>query len=84
MGGVGGQNVSNSQGGEGIFFPVYSREGGALFFSPIDSANPPPTHPLAINNERSLISVFCEIGDATEFGTGWDSNSQPSDLWVYH
>ena len=29
---------------------------------------------------HKLISIFCEIWDTTEFGPGWDSNSQPSDL----
>ena len=27
------------------------------------------------------VCVFFQIWDTTEFGPGWDSNSQPSDLW---
>ena len=30
------------------------------------------------------ILIFCEIWVTTEFGPGWDSNSQPSDLWANH
>ena len=29
-----------------------------------------------------LFTYFCEIWDTTEFGPGWDSNTQPADLWA--
>ena len=30
------------------------------------------------------MNIVCEIWDTTKFGPGWDSNSQPSDLWANH
>ena len=51
-------------GGGGHFFPSYPWGGGRFFFAyrfcRTITLPPPPTHPPppAINNERSLISVF--------------------------
>ena len=58
----GGPNFSNSvmqgEGGRGgggdFFFVPCILEVGALFFLPIDFAEPPPHPPPSINNERSL------------------------------
>ena len=33
---------------------------------------------------RKCMCIFCEIWDTNEFGPGWDSNPQPSDLWANH
>ena len=61
----GGQKVSNSVMGGGAFFSLVSVRGGGRFFFAYRFCRtitlpPPPTHPPppAINNERSLISVF--------------------------
>ena len=32
----------------------------------------------------STVYIFCDIADTTEFGPGWDWESQPSDLWANH
>ena len=51
-GGGGCKNFSAVSWEGGAIFSPGIREGGALFFSPIDFAKPPP--PLTINNERCL------------------------------
>ena len=35
-------------------------------------------------SQGNITLIFCELSLVTEFGPGWDSNSQPSDLWANH